>query len=196
MPAASSRPWPARLCGSSGERKPRSSAVGATRTLWFSAPLAAAASIAILSVSASVWLAIENARLRRAPVPAPAPVSERPVSTPSADPPQIADVRLSPVVLRSEQSPPVVSLPTQARLARLLLPTGETGPSFVVGIERAGVGRVSTQAGLAISRIGNGGGLGPCRTADPGDYEILLWQSREAPASLVGTYLVRIRPQG
>jgi hypothetical protein len=176
------------------ERRPQTA--NARTSHWFTGSLAAAAAVAVLGVSASIWLGVENMRLRRAVAPAPAPSSERSAPAPSSDAPQIAEVRLTPGVRRSEQAPRVVTLPSQARLVRLLLPTDETGPLFVVGIERAGAGRISTQAGLARSESGAVVVWVPVELLTPGDYEVLLWQAREATETLAATYLVRIRTQG
>jgi anti-sigma factor RsiW len=175
------------------ERQPPASslsAVAAPQPRWFR--MAAAAAIAVVSVSSSVWLAMENARLRRAAVPTPTPVVDRPGPPPSSDAPQVAEIRLSPVVLRSEQAAREVMLPPGARLARLL-PSDGTATSFVVGIERAGAGRISTQAGLTRDQSGAVVVWIPVEMLKAGDYEVLLWQSREATETLVATYPVRFR---
>jgi hypothetical protein len=163
----------------------------------FSAPLAIAATIAAIGVSTTLWLAMDNARLRRSIAATPAPAAtDRGSMVASALPSsnaEIAEFRLAPGVVRSDQTPRTIQLPPQARLVRVLLETDDAAASFVAGVERAGAGRIWTQGGL-VRRDGKTVTVWlPSELLTAGDYEILLWQTREDPATLAATYLVRIR---
>jgi hypothetical protein len=162
---------------------------------WFTAPFAVAATVAAIGVSATLWLATDNARLRQSiAMPAAAPVDRGSIGA-SASPSQsgdITEIRLTAGVVRSEQAPPTIHVPPQAQVVRLLLPTTDAAPSFVVGIERAGAGRVATQAGLTRGASGVVVVWMPVELMTAGHYEVVLWREREAVETLVATYLFRI----
>jgi hypothetical protein len=169
----------------------------------FSAPLAVAATIAAIGVSTTLWLAMDNARLRdsiaatSAPAPAPTTV-DRGSPAASTFPSQntdITEIRLTAGVVRSEQAAQTIQVPPQARVVRLLLPTDAAGPSFVVGVERAGAGRIATQAGLTRDASGAVVVWIPAESMTAGSYEVVLWREREALDTLVATYVFRIVPR-
>lgn len=156
-------------------------------------PVAAAAALVLASAAVSTWLAWENARLRRellaarsttTPAVSPAP--------PPAGAPIVADLRLSPRVLRSDLPPTEATLPSNARLVRVLLSIDEAAPSVTVVLERAGSGRLFTQSAVTERLEGAVVVWVPAALLEPGDYEFVVWRGAEGTANLLASYLVRV----
>jgi hypothetical protein len=160
--------------------------------------LAAAAALTAAALSAAVWFGFDNARLRRelaaATQPHPQPTQPAAHGTPptASAPSVIADVVLSPGVVRSDRRSPSITIPREAQLVRAQLELDENGSTFTVGVERLGDGRIWTRTGLERREDGAVVVWLPAELLEAGEYEWLLWRRTEDPATLISTYVCRI----
>jgi hypothetical protein len=158
---------------------------------------AAAAALAVAALSAAAWFGLDNVRLRRELAAAqsrrePAPPAVQAASHDAAASALVADVVLSPGVVRSDRRSPSITIPREARLVRAQLEVEENGSTFTVGVERLGEGRIWTQSGLERSEEGAVVVWLPPELLEAGEYEWLLWRGTEDPAALIASYVSRI----
>jgi hypothetical protein len=156
---------------------------------------AIAAAIAAVSVGLATWLAIDNVGLRRAAPAETRPSRQAPTTVPpvaARATPIVADLRLTPRVPRSNSTAATMVLPANTDFVRVLLELEDAPAPFTIGVERAGAGRVWSQANVS-TRIDGALVLWlPATVLSPGDYEVIVWQGRESPATLIATYHARL----
>jgi hypothetical protein len=146
-----------------------------------------AASLAIASVSAIAWLALENRRLRGNLQAALNP-SAQPTLRPTPAAPAIATVILYPQLSRSANHVPEVTLPLNAALLKINLATEEVFPSYTVTVEAAGRGRIWTASGLARAADGTVTVWLPAEIVSTGSYELVLAGMRDGRSELLGSF--------
>ena len=176
------------------QRGPITAAVPAATTpapAW-SPWLAVAAALLMALTSGLVWMALDNARLKRQIAAAPA----RPASAPQAQPPAaglppslIAEMSLVPRVARSAEGTRRVTIAPEAQVVRLQLAVDEAAPAFTVAVERSGAGRLSSQRLIAPQADGTLIVWLPADLVRAGNFDVLVWRGEEGPANLVATYV-------
>lgn len=156
------------------------------------------AAVLLLGTTAStIWLATENARLRRAPRAA-APLSPGPGAAASRaiDPgPQVVTATLNPERVRgtgASAAPVAIEVRPDDQVLHLVLVVNDPLPSFEATIESTrGEAVVRLQA---LTRSGDGAvhvwaSVGPFAA---GDYEVLLSGTRDGRSELIAAYAIRV----
>jgi hypothetical protein len=151
--------------------------------------LLAVAAVALLAIGASIWLALDNRRLR---------VDLARVTSAPADMPRpagadgrIARLELTPQTTRSDAAP-VMTIPPAAAVVEVVIPVDETAPEYRATLEgRDGV--VWTER--RITRAPDGAlhlWLAAGRIPD-GAYELLVYRGPSADAPLAAAIPFQIR---
>jgi hypothetical protein len=154
--------------------------------------LAAAAVLLAALTSSLVWMALDNARLKREL----AATTAQPVSSPREQPPAtslppslIAEMSLVPRVATSAEGTRRVAIAPEAQVVRLQLAVDEVAPAYTVAVERSSAGRLSTERQVAPQADGTLIVWLPADLVRAGNFDVLVWRGEESPANLVATYV-------